>query len=126
MGGTTMYICETMYFCGDCNLAMQCVTSTGVVEFWCMRCNVKKEGEPGDARIFGATLSRGAHTREMSKPLIAMAGRDRVNQLVSRPCPNCGSDYMALVRIGDAEVVIYRCKCGYMTGAGDAPEGSPG
>lgn len=95
---------------------MLCDYSTGQVIFKCAKCGVHKNGAPEDARVFGALLSAGAETREMSKQLIATAGQDRVNQLVPRPCPDCGLDYMAQVRVGDAEVIIYKCKCGYVTG----------
>ena len=85
--------------------------SSGTVVFRCP-CGVEEEGDPIDARVGGAVLGAG-ETTEMYRLLIHKAPYDRTNQLVRRSCPDCGRDYMVQIRVGDAEVIIHRCKCGY-------------
>lgn len=99
-----------MRFCKNCDRAMTRNTSTGAVVFEC-RCGAEEPGGAEDCRIGGATLGA-SETAEMNSKLIQTASFDRTNQLVSRLCAACGRDYMTQIRVGDAEVVIYTCKCG--------------
>ena len=107
-----------MRFCKNCERAMVRNTSTGLVVFECP-CGVEEPGTPEDCRIGGALLGAGG-TTEMYRKLIRTAPIDRVNQLVERFCPACGLDYMTQIRVGDAEVIIYKCKCGREEVGGDA------
>lgn len=84
-------------------------TATGGVVFQCP-CGVSEPGKPTDARIGGAVLGAG-ETTEMYRRLIQTAPFDRTNQLVKRQC-SCGLDYMTQIRVGEAEVIVYKCKCG--------------
>lgn len=99
-----------MRFCESCDLAMVRDTSSGSVVFRC-RCGAEDPGAPEDARIVGADLGA-AKTAESHRNLIHLAPLDRVCAQVRRDCPDCGRDYMTLVRVGEAEVVIFRCRCG--------------
>jgi predicted RNA-binding Zn-ribbon protein involved in translation (DUF1610 family) len=92
--------------------------SSGSVVFRCP-CGVEEKGDPSDARVSGAVLGAG-ETTEMYRRLIQTAPYDRTNQLVRRPCPDCGLDYMVQIRVGDAEVIIYKCKCGFEGSGGVA------
>jgi hypothetical protein len=91
--------------------------SSGVVVFRCP-CGVEEPGTPEDARIGGAVLGAG-ETTEMYRRLIQTAPFDRTNQLVKRPCRGCGLDYMTQIRVGDAEVIVYKCDCGHEDVGGD-------
>ncbi len=91
--------------------------SSGAVVFRCP-CGIEEPGRPEDARIGGAVLGAG-ETTEMYRRLIQTAPFDRTNQLVRRSCPDCGRDYMTQIRVGDAEVIIYKCKCGHEEVGGD-------
>jgi len=88
-------------------------TSSDTVRFTCY-CGVGVEGDPEDARIAGDVLHAG-ETEEMYRRLILNAAHDRVNQQVKKDCPNCGLDYMTQIRVGAREVVVWVCKCGYVS-----------
>ena len=90
---------------------MVCDPSSGSVIFRCP-CGVEEKGLPADARVGGAVLGA-SETTEMYRRLIRTAPYDRTNQIVRRPCPDCGLDYMVQIRVGDSEVIIYKCKCGH-------------
>jgi hypothetical protein len=93
--------------------------SSGTVVFRCDACAQTESGRPEDARISGAVLGAG-ETAEMYQTLVRQAPRDRVSCLVRRDC-SCGLDYATQIRVGDAEIVIYKCKCGKETSGSDAP-----
>jgi DNA-directed RNA polymerase subunit M/transcription elongation factor TFIIS len=99
-----------MRFCPNCERAMIRDTSKGVVVYRCP-CGVEEAGGPEAARIGGLVLGAG-ETTEMYRRLIQTAPFDRTNQLVHRLCRTCGLDYMTQIRVGDAEVIVYKCKCG--------------
>ena len=94
--------------------------SSGEVFFRC-HCGVSEKGDPSDARVSGAVLGAG-ETTEMYRRLILTAPYDRTNQLVRRPCEKCGLDYMVQIRVGAAEMVINKCKCGFEEGGLGARE----
>jgi DNA-directed RNA polymerase subunit M/transcription elongation factor TFIIS len=100
-----------MNFCPVCERATVRNTSSGEIVFTCP-CGEKVKGGPHDARI-GGTAAATSETMDMYQRLIASAPHDPVNQRVMcPPCPTCGLDYVAQLRISSAEVVIHRCKCG--------------
>ncbi len=99
-----------MRFCPTCSRAMIRDPSTGAIVYRCA-CGFEEPGTARDARIIGATLDAG-ETTEMYRRLIQTAPFDRTNQLVNRTCEMCGVDYMVQIRVGDAEIIIYKCKCG--------------
>jgi hypothetical protein len=86
-------------------------TSSGAVVFKCY-CGVEERGTAEDALIASDILHSG-ETAQMYERLISNAAFDRANQQVHRDCPDCGLDYMAQVRVGSREVVVWVCKCGY-------------
>lgn len=99
-----------MRFCKICQRAMVRDTASGAVVFRCA-CGTEEAGAAEDARVSGAILGS-SETTEMYRRLIQSAPFDRTNQLVHRDCPACGLNYMTQVRVGAAEVIVYRCKCG--------------
>lgn len=100
-----------MKFCPNCNRAMARHTATGSVKYRCA-CGVEVPGLAIDARVRGAVLGT-SETSLMYARLIGIAPYDRTTQVVARDCPKCGLDYMCQIRVGDAEVIITKCKCGY-------------
>jgi len=108
-----------MRFCKVCERAMPRSIATGAVVFLCP-CGAEERGDPMDARLGGRVFGAG-ETRDMYGFIIKTAPQDRTNQRVRRDCPSCGSDYMIQVRVGDAEVIVYVCECGYSPDAGAAP-----
>lgn len=104
-----------MRFCDNCGRAMVRDTTAGAVVYRCP-CGAEEKGAPADARVGGATLEA-RETTALYGPLIRSAPSDRTTQLVRRNCPRCGLDHMCQIRIGDAEIVVYKCKCGHEEGA---------
>jgi ribosomal protein L37AE/L43A len=86
-------------------------TSSGSVVFVCY-CGYRIPGGPMDARLAGGVLHSG-QTTAMYERLIRNSAHDRVNQQVSKDCPQCGLDYMTQIRVGEQEIVVWTCKCGY-------------
>ncbi len=100
-------------------------TTSGEVVFTCP-CGARVKGDPLDARIGGTSAGAG-ETIDLYQRLIRSAPHDPANQMVMcPPCPSCGLDYVAQLRISKAEVVIRRCKCGRETsGAGVVQREAP-
>ena len=101
-----------MRFCSRDGRAMRRNPASGEVVFICTSCLTEEKGSAMDARISGAVYGA-AGTTEMYRRLIETAPYDRTNQIVQRDCPECGLDYAVQIRVGDAEVIIYKCKCNY-------------
>ena len=101
-----------MRFCSRDGRAMRRNPASGEVVFICTSCGTEEKGSAADARISGA-VHGAAETTEMYRRLIETAPYDRTNQIVYRDCPECGLNYAVQIRVGDAEVVIYKCKCNY-------------
>lgn len=106
-----------MKFCPNCSHAMARHTETGAVKYRCA-CGTEVPGQPTDARIGGTVFGAG-ETAQRYDRLIRSAPYDRTNEVVRRDCPRCGLDYMYQVRVGEAEVIVTLCKCGYQTGRGE-------
>ena len=99
-----------MRFCSRDGRAMRRNPASGEVVFLCTSCLIEEIVAAADARVSGA-VHNAAETTEMYRRLIETAPFDRTNQIVRRDCPVCGLDYAVQIRVGDAEVVIYICKC---------------
>jgi DNA-directed RNA polymerase subunit M/transcription elongation factor TFIIS len=100
-----------MKFCSICNRAIKKTIKNGSVSFVCVCGNIEKE-TPEDTLI-SSTAIGSIEIASMYESLIESAPFDNTNQLVSKDCPNCGRDYLTQIRISSAEIIIYRCKCGY-------------
>jgi DNA-directed RNA polymerase subunit M/transcription elongation factor TFIIS len=98
-------------FCSACGRVMDRRTADGAVVYVCS-CGQETPGAPEDARVAGEDLGAGEIT-SMYEALIRNAPHDPAIQLVARGCPDCGRDYMAQLRVGEAEIIIFRCKCGH-------------
>lgn len=101
-----------MKFCENCNLTMGMVSDAGKIQFKCLLCNNIIDGDPSDARVSGATNESDA-TADLNSVFIQNAALDPVNQKVDTSCPNCGIAYLTQIRVGQSEIVIHVCECGY-------------
>jgi predicted RNA-binding Zn-ribbon protein involved in translation (DUF1610 family) len=90
---------------------MKRITMSGQVSFTC-QCGETINGSARDAKIGGKVLGKG-ESLELYQSVINTAAHDRVNHLVYKDCPECGLDYMAQLRLGSEENIVYVCKCGY-------------
>ena len=109
-----------MRFCDECGRIMRRETSTGRVQFVC-QCGYARPGEGKDLRIAGSEFDAGSHLGTYMT-LLRFAAQDPTNHKVARVCPRCKLDYMTLVRLTDAELINYVCKCGYGVPGAAAPE----
>jgi hypothetical protein len=107
-----------MHFCSICSRAMKRVCASGTVVYRCA-CGQEEKGDPADARIGGGSVGS-SNAEDTFRLLIRNAPFDRTNKVVKRDCKDCGLDYMTQLRLGEAEMVIYRCKCGRQEDAGGA------
>jgi len=101
-----------MKICPDCQLSMARVIMQGKVYFQCV-CSKLVPGTRADTLIQNE-LHQAQEVTAMNDRLIGNAAYDRVNQQVMKDCPGeCGRDYMTQLRIGQREVVVHVCPCGY-------------
>ena len=99
-----------MLFCERDERAMARRVRDGELIYHCTSCGAEKPGSAADARLSGAVYGA-SETVSMYNQLVMNAPFDPTNQNVSNDC-ECGLDYAVQIRVGDAEVVIKRCKCG--------------
>lgn len=100
-----------MKFCTKCDRAIKKRIISGSVVFKCVCGNIENT-KPEDVLISSITVTT-TETTEMYNNLIDLAPFDRTTQLIKSNCPQCGRDYLAQIRIGTSEIIVYRCKCGY-------------
>jgi len=100
-----------MKFCSRCQHFIKKQIILGEVVFQCV-CSNREESTDEDVLINSSNTEE-TNSIEMYNNLIEFAPFDRTNQLVQKDCPQCGLDYMTQLRIGEKEIVVYRCKCGY-------------
>jgi DNA-directed RNA polymerase subunit M/transcription elongation factor TFIIS len=99
-----------MKFCPSCEKVLLRTTLSGEVKFQCS-CGLLQPGTDFDTRIAGGTLGS-QETSLMYSQLLRTAAFDRTNHLIERFCYTCGLNYMTLIRVGENESIIYKCKCG--------------
>lgn len=100
-----------MKFCSRCERNIKKEIVSGAVIFKCVCGNIEKTN-PEDVLISNVTTTN-IDTVEMYRNLIDSAPFDRTTQLIKKDCPKCGLDYLSQLRLGTAEIIVYRCKCGY-------------
>lgn len=105
-----------MKICPQCERTMERVIAVDKIIFRCF-CGTEIAGGPEDARIASHVYHAG-ETADKYQKLILNSPHDRTNQQVRKDCPQCGLDYLTQLRIGPEEVIIYTCKCGYVSTGG--------
>jgi DNA-directed RNA polymerase subunit M/transcription elongation factor TFIIS len=100
-----------MKFCNNCNRAIKKKIVLGSIVFNCI-CGYIEPTKPEDVLISNITVNS-TETIDMYSNLIELAPYDRTTQLIKLDCPICGLDYLSQIRVGNSEIIVYRCKCGY-------------
>jgi DNA-directed RNA polymerase subunit M/transcription elongation factor TFIIS len=100
-----------MKFCKVCRRSIKKRIVSNSVVFKC-ECGHVEATNPEDVLISSETLSS-TDTTEWYNNLIHNAPHDKTCQLVKQDCPDCGLDYLTQLRLGNSEIVVHRCKCGY-------------
>jgi predicted RNA-binding Zn-ribbon protein involved in translation (DUF1610 family) len=85
-------------------------TVTGVIEFHC-RCQLIEPGHPDDTLMAEEYVDAGSSNKH--DVFIENSPFDLAANKVLKDCPNCGLNFMILIRIGPSESVMYVCSCGY-------------
>ena len=101
-----------MKYCTACEQSLTINISGATIGFSCPSCGKTAVATPEDLLI-EQKLGKMTDTRMLYANLIRNAAEDRVNLQVARDCPECGLDYMAILRLGEEESIVYKCKCGY-------------
>lgn len=104
-----------MNFCDLCGAKMtRTPTPDGRVVFVCA-CLNQIDGTPADTRFeciyYGDAAKKSVEMKH--KDLIFNAPFDHAANIVMKDCPDCGLDFVTLLRIGSAETTMYTCSCGW-------------
>lgn len=101
-----------MKTCSACNRFMAREIAGAEFQFVCA-CGAREPAVPYDRRITGQ--QKGQQHLLRYQDLIKYAAYDATNLRVKKDCPKCGLDYLTQLRIEKDEIVIYVCKCGFMS-----------
>lgn len=100
-----------MKFCPSCSRVLVRQVVGDNITFQCPTCGETVKPSADDSLIFRPTGQK-EDASILYQGIIRSAARDRVNAQVAKECPECGLDYMTLIRVGQEESVIFKCKCG--------------
>lgn len=100
-----------MKFCSLCQRVIKKRIDNDRILFECICGNIEETTE--EDVLISSGITKELPSIEKYEKLIYFAPFDRTNQLVYKDCPKCGLDYLTQLRIGENEIIIYRCKCGY-------------
>ncbi|QJX71389.1 hypothetical protein F-S17_0125 [Faustovirus] len=99
-----------MKFCPNCENKMNKSTATGEIEFTC-DCGMRLRGGDEDTLMDEEVLMKSEF--EAMATFIENTAFDDAADRVKRDCPECGLDFMQMLRIGKLETTFYVCSCGY-------------
>jgi len=100
-----------MKFCSVCQRAIKKRIFNDKIVFKCVCEHIEPTND--EDVLISSGITKELPNIEKYDKLIYFAPFDRTNQLVYKDCPDCGLDYLTQIRIGENEIIIYRCKCGY-------------
>ena len=107
---------STIKFCPICDSHMKKIINNDRIQFICA-CGAVLESEPTDALIFkGAFLYRDTIIEDHTT-YIEQSAHDAAANFVREDCPQCGLDFLNLMRIGDSQRTVRTCICGYISNA---------
>ena len=99
-----------MNFCKQCqSILTKEIRQDGSISFICS-CLTEQPGIPADTLIYEEFL--GPVDVAHREVFIENSPYDPAGAVIKRDCPQCGLDFMTLIRVGQAESVIYTCTCG--------------
>lgn len=99
---------STLRFCNQCESVMTKSTSaTGIIVFQC-RCQLTEEGQPDDTLMAEEFLET-AESNQKHEVFIENSPYDPAGNIVMKDCPQCGLNFLTMIRVGSAELTIYRC-----------------
>lgn len=101
-----------MKFCTECESVMtKNTTAIGQIVYTC-RCQLVEEGKPDDTLMAEGYLES---ARNDSKHMVFIenAPFDNAGHIVLKDCPQCGLNFLTMIRVGLTETTIFTCSCGY-------------
>ncbi len=100
-----------MSFCIQCGSVMSKIISlSGEIQFQC-RCLMIYPGTPDDSLLLEGYIET-AESEGKHDVLIEQSPFDPAANIVRKDCPECGIDFMTMIRIGINETTMYTCSCG--------------
>lgn len=85
-------------------------TATGAIVFRC-RCQYTIDGEPDDTLMAEEYLEIQSNLKH--DVFIENAPFDAAANIVMKDCPNCGLNFMVMIRVGANETTMYSCSCNF-------------
>ena len=103
-----------MKFCDQCGQIMKKEPLiTGRVVFQC-KCQRIEGGRDDTLMDFGQLETTDSTLQH--EVFIDNSAFDPAANIVKKDCPECGLDYLRIIRVGINEVTMYTCTCGYRQG----------
>ncbi len=100
-----------MRFCSYCSSNMSKSTATGAIVFHC-RCQIQINGDPADTLMFEELLET-SESNLKHEVFIENSAFDPARNIVMKDCPQCGLDFLTMIRVGVNEVIMYSCSCSF-------------
>jgi DNA-directed RNA polymerase subunit M/transcription elongation factor TFIIS len=101
-----------MRFCEKCGSVMQKnTTAAGEVVFQC-KCQ-QINGTPDDTLMAEGFIET-SEAAQKHMVFIENSSYDPAANIIMRDCPQCGLNYLTLIRVGVNETTRYSCSCGYL------------
>jgi DNA-directed RNA polymerase subunit M/transcription elongation factor TFIIS len=99
-----------MKFCPECqSLMSKTTTPSGNILFHC-RCQLVIDGGDDDSLMAEQYLET-AESNHKHDVFIENSPYDQAGNIIEIDCPDCGLNFMTMVRIGVRETVMYTCSC---------------
>ena len=102
-----------MKFCKYCGSRMTKTadTQTGQITYKCICANVEI-GAPEDT-LMAEEVFLESSSLAIYHDLIENSPYDTAGSKTMKKCPDCGINFLTLIRISDQEIVMYTCTCGF-------------
>jgi DNA-directed RNA polymerase subunit M/transcription elongation factor TFIIS len=101
-----------MKFCPQCQSVLsKSTTPAGLIEYRCV-CTLNIKGGPNDTLMAEGYLEN-AESNLKHEVFIENSAFDPAALVVLKDCPNCGLNFLNMVRVGSNETTIYTCSCSY-------------
>ena len=102
----------SLQFCRECESVMtKNTTAVGVIVYQC-RCLLTIEGRPDDTLMAEGYLET-TKSDLKHNVFIENSPFDAAGNIVLKDCPECGLNFLTMIRIGETLKTMYACSCGY-------------
>lgn len=102
-----------MKFCKECESRMIKQTYNNAITFQCI-CQLVVQGEPDDTLMAEGYIEINKDNLRHDV-LIDNAPFDLAGNIVMKDCPQCKLNFLTMVIIGESQITIYKCSCGFQS-----------